>query len=664
MKKLLFLAAALCALCACNRDETNGSGNSPDKTEIVPRFYGWMTLDNPSPETRGVANSSKVWSRPIAEKNLTVKFLNGTERYQTFVKEVAEEWSKYANVNFLFVPDDQDALVRVGFDYVKGMSSSWALTGTDHLQKYDAQDEATVHFAQWRRASDAAKRSDVLRAFGQVLGLELEFRHPNFNPGWITDADGNIDEQTIREYWEYELNELISWEELKKVVLDPLNVPAFLLEKTEYYDQESVMSWPFYEMIARNIPVVEFDEDYKTELSEQDKQFIKQLYGEPSNLGGPDPIFPISLITFDYTGTQPRITLVSTKKLMIVWDADEDDESEENITYIEPVDTTQLLQRAAVAEHRYTQSKTHRVVIYALLEHGQEVSAASYALKSFDLETGAGMENLNLRPTIPNAALSYVRIRGGKEFKAQQLDFTGNDYLKELYLTEIGDSKVTISDCPNLEVFATTPHLCKLNLEASGILDNTMRAITRSAEESPIPNFVIKNSYIPLYPMEPTDSLVIYPGDRIPIDSVAFEAVQPWPSDPLQQHSIDEKGLTILNCSNLKAIALENTHIKTFNFGNLPNLEYVYLSSTEEGIIGIGNNLRDALATLPPKMNHPGQIFIRGIFPVIEGEDPYRYVPLIYDTNPIDILVTRKNWVICWDPVFDYSTEDKSRPLD
>ncbi len=55
------------------------------------------------------------------------------------------------------------------------------------MQKYGNQDEATVHFAQWRRASDEAKRTDVLRAFGQVLGLELEFRHPNFNPQWITD---------------------------------------------------------------------------------------------------------------------------------------------------------------------------------------------------------------------------------------------------------------------------------------------------------------------------------------------------------------------------------------------------------------------------------------------------------------------------------------------
>ena len=86
MKKLLFLAAVLFALCACNRDEMNSPSNSPGKTEIAPHFYGWMTLDNAAPETRGVANSSKVWSRPMAEKNLTVKFLNGTERYQEFVK--------------------------------------------------------------------------------------------------------------------------------------------------------------------------------------------------------------------------------------------------------------------------------------------------------------------------------------------------------------------------------------------------------------------------------------------------------------------------------------------------------------------------------------------------------------------------------------------------
>ena len=90
MKKLLFLAVALFAFCGCNRDDMNGPNDSPGKKEVVPHFYGWMTLDNDGPQTRGVANSSKVWSRPIAEKNLTVKFLNGTERYQSFVKEAVQ----------------------------------------------------------------------------------------------------------------------------------------------------------------------------------------------------------------------------------------------------------------------------------------------------------------------------------------------------------------------------------------------------------------------------------------------------------------------------------------------------------------------------------------------------------------------------------------------
>lgn len=153
--------------------------------------------------------------------------MNGTPGYKQLVKTYVQEWEKAADVKFIFVEDDQDALIRIGFDYVPGMMSSWALTGTDHMQAFDNQNEPTVHFAQWRRSSDEQKCSDVLRAFGQVLGLELEFRHPDFEPGWITDPDGNINEAKIREYWEGELADYITWAELKKVVLDPLQLPSF-----------------------------------------------------------------------------------------------------------------------------------------------------------------------------------------------------------------------------------------------------------------------------------------------------------------------------------------------------------------------------------------------------------------------------------------------------
>ena len=210
MKKLLFLSVVLFVLCGCSNDDKLKPGQPDNESTVfVPHFYGAARLENPAPETRGVANALKMWTKPVAEENLTVKFLNGTEYYRELVKETVKEWEKVAGVRFYFVNDNENALIRIGFDYVPGMMSSWALTGTDHLQVYNKQTEPTVHFAQWRRALDKLRRRDVLRAFGQVLGLELEFRHPNFTPGWITDENGNVDETRIREYWENELGNYI-----------------------------------------------------------------------------------------------------------------------------------------------------------------------------------------------------------------------------------------------------------------------------------------------------------------------------------------------------------------------------------------------------------------------------------------------------------------------
>lgn len=149
------------------------------------------------------------------KNGLTVKFLDGSAASQAFVKDAANEWAKYANVKFNFLEDNtQPALVRITFD--NASLTSWALTGTDHARVTD-QTQATVQFGNWFRLDDRFKRNEVLRAFGQVLGLDLEFRHPKFHPTWITDANGNIDEAKIRTYWEEQLNSFLSWEELKNM---------------------------------------------------------------------------------------------------------------------------------------------------------------------------------------------------------------------------------------------------------------------------------------------------------------------------------------------------------------------------------------------------------------------------------------------------------------
>jgi len=360
------------------------------------------------------------------------------------------------------------------------------------------------------------------------------------------------------------------------------------------------------------------------------------------------------LVVFDYTGTKAKISLTTTKPLVVAWNTSNGEISNDLVTYIE-IPSGQQLPYSATVEYEYEEDKTYKVMIGEVVEYDQEIPSESSALEAFDLISGEGMENLNLQPNIPNKALSYVRVMGGKDFKVQQLNFADNNYLKELYLTCIGDSKVTIDNCPNLEIFATSPSICDLDFEALGVNPSVTNAeiSALSDEEQPIENLIIRRPLIK----------IPVPGPYIPvIDPIEWQrAVLPWPIDPPQIHSLyDDFGtipvLTIRNCPKLKKLSLEHTCIHTFNFSNLNNLEYVYLSSTPEYVVGAGasegDNLKAALSTLPNRnIKSSGKIIIRGIKLNRKYKNPYyEYTPLTYDPYYIDLSVTRKNWAICWDP--------------
>lgn len=115
MKRLLLFSLVLFVFAGCSKDDTTSGDRPYDQTaQFVPHFYGAAMLENPAPSTRGVADQSKIWSKPFAE-NLTVKFLNGLPVYQEFVKETAKEWEKHAGVHFDFLQDNQgEAMVRIG----------------------------------------------------------------------------------------------------------------------------------------------------------------------------------------------------------------------------------------------------------------------------------------------------------------------------------------------------------------------------------------------------------------------------------------------------------------------------------------------------------------------------------------------------------------------
>lgn len=274
-----------------------------------------------------------------------------------------------------------------------------------------------------------------------------------FHPAWITNADGSVNETAIREYWENELANYIAWDELKKIVLDPLEDQAFFIHKTEYYDQWSVMNWPFYEMIARNIPPIEFDEDYITELSENDKSFAQFLYGESFGGTPPDNLF-VPLIEFECTGSSTRFSVTTTKNLGVRWDGEV---SKEYTAYDLPDYTTS--EHTFMINKTFDETKTRKIVIGEVLDYGEAKPDYSYALTRFDFKGANNAGAIDIKPV--NHALSYIRIIGGSDFISREFNFTGYEYLKELYLVRIGDSKVILDNCSNLETFATSKGIWK-----------------------------------------------------------------------------------------------------------------------------------------------------------------------------------------------------------
>lgn len=601
----------LLASTACSMDDPSSSQpTAGTAASYEPHFYGIATLGNPAPNSRGVADAMKIWSKPMAENNLTVKFLNGDSTYRAYVRETAREWEKYAGVKFHFVADDQNALIRVGFDYIRGMMSSWAYTGTDHMQLYDRQTEATVHFARWNRASDAQRRGDVLRAFGQVLGLELEYRRPGFDPEWL-------DEKTVRTYWEDELAAFISWEELKKYVYDPLSQYDFAVSKTAAYDAQSIMTWPFYDTIANNLPIITSEKDYKTELSVDDKLFIARLYGPALELM-PEKGEYLPLVAFDCAGSV-KMKIGTSAGLVVIFD-----EEAKDFMRIE----VPLGQRSeyATVEHHFTVQTNRRITIGELLPSGMETPATSTALISLDIGDLDDAGNVDIKPI--NRALSYVRFVGGKNFKPQIFDFSGFEALQELYLVRISGSKIIVDDCPNLEKLGTSRYIW-------------------------IPDF-IEQTVTPVAQMQPELEPEMPRTRSLPIIR--------WPDGSEIYPSLDfahGSGLRAIDSPKIKYLSLDNTQLKQFDFSSMPNLEYVFLSSAPDYLVGGGstaNNgayLADALQTLSDRTGKStGVILLRCVGSEVNyGAETYKYeqVPLSYQNAlSIESSLESKNWKVYW----------------
>ncbi|MDR2921339.1 MAG: hypothetical protein LBV72_18495 [Tannerella sp.] len=258
MNKLNLFISLLFILCACNQQEEIVN-SSFSKAESADHFYGVKRAGvaaGDGVQLRGIAQRRNLWHTGTTIK---VRFLNGTEDHKQKVMTHAAEWEKYADIHFQFVTEGK-ADVRIGFDWNDNRWITWSYIGTDCKIVTD-QSQPTLSFADWGSKPEEEIQGDALRAFGQVLGLELEHRHLSFDPGWTN---------RIAEYWEIEIED-VPWADLKEYVFDPLSASDVVM--TQEYDEQSIMVWPFHRRYADNTARYA-----NYELSETDKQFIGQLY--------------------------------------------------------------------------------------------------------------------------------------------------------------------------------------------------------------------------------------------------------------------------------------------------------------------------------------------------------------------------------------------------
>jgi hypothetical protein len=109
-----------------------------------PKFLDGTAI--PNQNMRRKSSSSGPWSLALDKKffwrngkRLRVKFLEGTDFVKERVRQYAQEWEQYANIDFRFV-EYGDADIRIAFKD----DGSWSYVGTENSDI--PKDEPTMNF--------------------------------------------------------------------------------------------------------------------------------------------------------------------------------------------------------------------------------------------------------------------------------------------------------------------------------------------------------------------------------------------------------------------------------------------------------------------------------------------------------------------------------------
>ncbi|MEM9528782.1 MAG: M12 family metallopeptidase, partial [Bacteroidota bacterium] len=275
-----------------------------------PQFYGASSGANlPAGVQKAVAlggpngsySNSNFWS---AGSTLRIRFIGGSTYVRQQVVRYANEWTRYANVNFSFInsgPSD----IRISF-VLNG--SSWSMLGRQ--AKLAPQNQATMNFG-WLtdRTPEYEFRRTILHEFGHALGLLHEHQNPTGGIPW--------DEEKVYAFYQ----RTQGWN--RRTTYHNV-IARQQKNETQYsaYDPASIMHYP----VDPRLTIGDYKVGLNTSISPTDASFIARMYpgrrfNPPSTTTStptaPRPKPPIRTSPAERSDSPTRRTSTNTHEVVI-----------------------------------------------------------------------------------------------------------------------------------------------------------------------------------------------------------------------------------------------------------------------------------------------------------------------------------------------------------